>query len=189
MIDLVTEAHQFQLLCQRMGWQFCFIGGLPVQHWGEPRLTRDVDVTILTGFGAEQDFVTAILKSYEARRPDAEEFALRHRVLLVQGSSGIGLDISLGGLPFEKQMIGRATNVEFMPGIELRVCSAEDLIVLKSFANRAQDWLDVASIVVRQGSDNLDWGYVVSNLKPLVDLKEEPEIIDRLAALRRAGKA
>jgi hypothetical protein len=189
MIDLVTEAHQFQLLCERMGWQFCFIGGLPVQHWGEPRLTRDVDVTILTGFGAEQDFVTAILNSYEARRPDAEEFALRHRVLLVQGSSGIGLDISLGALPFEEQMVSRATNVEFVPGIELRLCSPEDLIVLKSFANRAQDWLDVASVVVRQGTDNLDWNYVASNLEPLVALKNEPEIIARLAALRRVGES
>lgn len=189
MIDLVTEAHQFQLLCQRMGWQFCFIGGLPVQHWGEPRLTRDVDVTILTGFGAEQHVVSAILKSYMARRPDAEEFAIRHRVLLVQGSSGIGLDISLGALPFEEHMISRAANVEFVPGIELRLCSPEDLIVLKSFANRAQDWQDVASVIVRQGSDSLDWDYIVSNLEPLVALKEEPEIIEKLATLRRASKA
>ncbi len=186
MIDLVTEAHQFQLLCERMGWQFCFIGGLPVQHWGEPRVTRDVDVTILTGLGAEQDFVSAILESYKGRRADAEEFALQHRVLLVEGSSGIGVDISLGALPFEEQMISRAANVEFLPGIELRLCSPEDLIVLKSFASRAQDWLDIASVVVRQGSDNLDWDYIISNLKPLVALKGEPEIIDRLAALRRA---
>jgi hypothetical protein len=186
MIDLVTEAHQFQLFCQRLGWQFCFIGGLPVQHWGEPRLTRDVDVTVLTGFGAERDFVSAILKSYEARRPDAEEFALRHRVLLVQASSGIGLDISLGALPFEEQMISRAADVEFLPGIELRLCSREDLIVLKCFASRAQDWQDVASVIVRQGSDNLDWDYIVSNLKPLVVLKEEPEIMERLAGLKHS---
>ncbi len=159
-----------------------------MQHWGEPRLTRDVDVTILTGFGAEQDVVSAILKFYKGRRPDAEEFALRHRVLLVESSSGIGLDISLGALPFEEEMVRRATNVEFLPGIQLRLCSPEDLIVLKSFANREQDWLDVASIVVRRGSDNLDWDYIVSNLKPLVALKEEPAIIDRLATLRRAER-
>jgi hypothetical protein len=186
MIDLVTEAHRFQLFCQRMGWQFCFIGGLPVQHWGEPRLTRDVDVTILTGFGAEQDFVSAILKSYQARRPDAAEFALRHRVLLVQASSGISLDISLAALPFEERMISRAADAEFVPGIELRLCSPEDLIVLKSFASRVQDWMDVASVIVRQGSDNLDWEYIVTNLEPLVALKEEPEIMDRLATLRAA---
>ena len=189
MIDLVTEAHQFQLLCERMGWQFCFIGGLPAQHCGEPRLTRDVDVTVVTGFGAEQEFVSAIMKSYTARRTDAAEFAMQHRVLLVQGSSGIGLDISLGALPFPVQMISRAVKVEFAPGVELRICSPGDLIVLKSFASRPQDWLDVTSVIVRQWSDNLDWHYILWNLKPLVALKEEPEILDKLAMLRRASNA
>ena len=86
-------------------------------------------------------------------------------------------------------MISRATEVEFVPGIELRICSPEDLIVLKSFASRAQDWLDVASVIARQGSDNLDWEYIISNLTPLVALKEEGEIVDRLAILREAGNA
>lgn len=185
MIDLITEAHRFQALCQRSGWQFCFIGGLPVQHWGEPRLTRDVDATVLTGFGGEQSFVEEILKSYQPRRPDAEEFALRFRVLLVQTGSGLGLDISLGALPFEEQMISRAVNVEFLPGVELRICSPEDLIVMKCFAGRPQDWEDVASVITRQGSDNLDWTYIVSNLSPLIALKEEPEAMKRLEQLRR----
>jgi hypothetical protein len=189
MIDLVTEAYQFQLLCQSRGWQLCFIGGLTVQHWGEPRLTRDVDVTVVTGFAAEEDFVSAIMKLYAARRADAAEFAKQHRVLLVKGSSGIGLDISLGALPFEVQMINRAVEVEFAPGVELRICSPEDLIVLKSFASRPQDWLDVTSVVVRQGSDNLDWHYIFSNLEPLVALKEEPEILEKLGMLRRGFNA
>lgn len=187
MIDLIIEAQRFQIFCRQMCWQFCFIGGLPVQHWGEPRLTRDVDATILTGFGGEENVVAAILESYQPRRADAEEFALRHRVLLVQSSSGIGLDISLGALPFEQQMIDRASNVEFLPGIELCVCSPEDLIVTKSFAGRGQDWQDVASVIVRQGSENLDWVYIMSSLEPLAALKEEPEIIRKLDRLRRGS--
>jgi len=186
MIDLITEASRFQSFCRHLKWKFCFIGGLPVQHWGEPRLTRDVDVTILTGFGAEQDFVSGILKSYQPRRPDAEAFALRHRVLLVQASSGVALDITMAALPFEEHMINRAVDVEFLPGVELHICSAEDLIVLKCFASRPQDWQDVASILVRQGVDNLDWDHILGNLEPLVALKEEPEILSRLQLLRRA---
>ena len=154
-------------------------------NWGEPRLTRYVDATILTGFGSERSFIRTILESYQPRRPDAEEFALRFRVLLVQAGSGLGLDISLGALPFEEQMISRAVNVEFLPGIELHVCSPEDLIVMKCFAGRPQDWEDVASVITRQGSDNLDWDYVVSNLGPLIALKEEPEAMERLEQLRR----
>ncbi len=89
MIDLITEAHNFQSLCLQSSWQFCFIGGLPVQHWGEPRLTRDIDITLLTDFGDERDLVATILKSYQPRRADAAEFALRHRVLLVQSDAGM----------------------------------------------------------------------------------------------------
>lgn len=31
-------------------WDFSFIGGIVLQRWGEPRLTVDIDVTLLTGF-------------------------------------------------------------------------------------------------------------------------------------------
>lgn len=187
MIDLITEAHKFQAYCRSLSWEFCFIGGLALQHWGEPRLTRDIDVSILAGFGNEKEFASAVLKVYEPRLPDAAAFALQHRVLLVRTGAGIDFDISLAALPFEEQMIRRSKNAEYLPGVELRICSAEDLIVLKSFANRAQDWEDVSSVITRQGSTNLDWEYILSSLEPLVAVKEEPQILERLTDLYRSG--
>ena len=184
MIDLITEAHQFQGFCESLNWEFCFIGGIAVQHWGEPRLTRDVDVSVLTGFGAEAEFISAILKTYQPRIPDAATFAEQHRVLLVQTPSGIDFDISLAALPFEEGMIYRSRLIEYLPSIELRVCSAEDLIVLKAFANRQRDWEDVSSIVERQGSENLKWDQILTSLSPLIELKEEPQILERLNGLR-----
>jgi Nucleotidyl transferase AbiEii toxin, Type IV TA system len=184
MIDLINEAQRFQTYCQDLGWEFCFIGGLALQHWGEPRLTRDIDVSILTGFGSEGEFISAILKTYQPRIPDAAAFAQQYRVLLVTTSSGIDFDIALAALPFEEEMIRRSKDAEYLPGVELRVCSAEDLIVLKSFANRAHDWQDVSSVVTRQGIGNLDWNYILLNLEPLVALKEEPQILEQLNNLR-----
>ena len=184
MIDLITEAHKFQSYCQSLKWEFCFIGGLALQNWGEPRLTRDIDVTILAGFGNEDQFASAILKVYEPRLSDAAAFAQQHRVLLVRTKTGIDFDISLAALPFEEQMIRHSKLVEYLPGIELRICSAEDLIVLKSFANRTQDWEDVSSVITRQGSASLDWAYIRSNLEPLAAIKEEPQILERLNKLR-----
>ncbi len=187
MIDLITEAHHFQKFCEGLGWDFCFIGGLAVQHWGEPRLTRDIDVSVLTGFGDEAQFTSTILRAYEPRFPDAKGFAQKHRVLLVRTGSGIDFDISLAALPFEEQMIRRSRMVAYLSGIELRICSAEDLIVGKCFADRPQDWQDVRAILIRQGTANLDWHYVLSNLEPLVALKEEPQILQRLLNLRDVG--
>ena len=90
-------------------WHFCFMGGLAVQRWGEPRLTQDIDVTLLTGFGAEESYIDTLLMLYPGRRPDAKSFALQYRVLLLRSSRGIGVDIALGALPFEETCIKRAT--------------------------------------------------------------------------------
>ncbi|HEV8037874.1 MAG TPA: hypothetical protein VGP62_03355 [Bryobacteraceae bacterium] len=51
MIDLFEAARQLQVFCDQQGWRFCFIGGLAVQRWGEPRVTRDVDLTYLRASG------------------------------------------------------------------------------------------------------------------------------------------
>jgi len=39
------------------GFAFCVIGGLAVQRWGEPRMTRDADATVLTEFVNDERLV------------------------------------------------------------------------------------------------------------------------------------
>jgi hypothetical protein len=189
MKDLVEEAQRLQSLLESQGWSFCFIGGLAIQRWSEPRLTRDVDVTLLTGFGGEEVYVDFLLKQYEPRRPDAREFALTHRVLLLKTPSGMGIDVALGALPFEQSAIARSTKLEYAPGFVLRTCTAEDLIVMKAFADRPQDGRDIRAILVRQGTGNLDWNYILHQLTPLAELKEQPEIVTGLKKLRDQVKA
>ena len=50
-------------------------------------------------------------------------------------------------------------------------------------ADRARDWLDVEGIIIRQ-TGKLDWDYIRSQLKPLAELKEAPEIMDELEGRR-----
>ena len=66
----------------------------------------------------------------------------------------------------------------------LRICSAEDLLVMKAFAARPQDWIDLEGILIRQSSA-LDWPYVYSNLEPLAAVKEQPELVPQLRTLER----
>lgn len=42
---------------------------------------------------------------------------------------------------------------------------AEDLLVLKAFADRPKDWVDVDGIIVRQ-TGRIDWAYVRDQLAP-----------------------
>ncbi len=178
--DLLDLAVQIDAFCEKQGWQFCIIGGVAVQHWGEQRFTKDVDFTVLTGFGGEEPVVDALLAKYEARIGDAKPFALKNRVLLIRAPSGMGVDVSLGALPFEEAAVQRAKKIEVSSGVFLRLCTAEDLIVMKAFADRPLDWNDVKGIVIRQGNENLDWAYVFQHLTPLAELKEQPEIVARL---------
>lgn len=159
-------------------WKFCVIGGLAVQRWGEPRLTRDADLTLLTGVGEEEQFADALLKRFHGRRSDARAFALVNRVLLIRASNGTDVDVSFGALDFEISMLKRATPFEFSAGLVLPTCSAEDLFVMKAFAARTQDWQDARGIVVRQGR-NLDVAYILGYLIPLCELKETPEIVEQ----------
>ena len=123
------------------------------------------------GFGKEADCAQVLLDNFHARISDALTFALANRVLLFSASNGTASDISFSGLPFEEEMITRSSlPFDFYPACSLISCSAEDLLVLKAFAERTKDWMDVESIILRQGK-NLDMDYVLRQLSPLCDLK------------------
>jgi hypothetical protein len=106
-----------------------------------------------------------------------------NRVLLLRAASGVGLDIALAGLPFEADAVSRSSLFTYAPEAHLRTCSAEDLIVMKAFAARTKDWLDVEGIIIRQ-TGKLDWNYIHRQLKPLTELKAAPEIMAELERRR-----
>jgi hypothetical protein len=182
--EVIRAAAALQAVCVAQAWRFCFIGGLAVQRWGEPRETVDVDLTLLTGFGDEGRFVTILIEHFEPRIEHAADFARVNRVLLLRTPSGVGLDIAFGGLPFEETAVSRSSVFTFPVDVPLRTCSAEDLLVLKAFADRPKDWVDVDGIIIRQ-SGEIDWPYVLAQLAPLVELKEAPEILRQLDQRRR----
>jgi len=179
---LFAAAVDAQAFCAARGWRSSVIGGVAVQRWGDPRQTRDVDLTLLTGLGGEEAFVDPILEHYRPRIPDARRFALERRVLLVETLDNVPLDISLAGLPYEAVVIDRSTPLEIQAGITMTTCSAEDLLILKAFAARAQDWIDVEGVIVRQGAA-LDRRLVLADLRPLLELKEDTTAEARLLEL------
>ena len=89
MNEVIRAAADLQAVCESHGWRYCFIGGLALQRWGEPRETVDVDLTLLTGFADEERFVSILLDAFEARIEDAARFASVNRVLLLRAPSGV----------------------------------------------------------------------------------------------------
>jgi predicted nucleotidyltransferase len=183
MKQLFSIALEVQNYLKKQQLEFCFIGGLAIQIWGEPRLTRDVDLTIYTGFKDDAQVVDSLIKEFTPRINEAKNHALLYRVLLLK-KEDVGIDISLGGLPFEQLLIKRAIDIPFSTNISLKICSAEDLVILKAFAARERDWADLETVIIRQ-KNKLDWDYIFNELTPLANLKEEPEILDRLIKLKK----
>lgn len=184
MDTVLGAALEVQRVLASRGERFCIIGGLAVQRWGKQRVTRDVDVTLLCPFGSEPAVTERLLPLFQPRIADARDFALRNRVLLLRTAAGIPVDVALGALPFEERCVARSSGWEIAPGSVLRTCSAEDLIVLKAFAGRPQDWIDIESVVIRKHR-SLDWQALLEELAPLVELKGSPETMDRLRELQR----
>ncbi|HEY6168702.1 MAG TPA: nucleotidyl transferase AbiEii/AbiGii toxin family protein [Verrucomicrobiae bacterium] len=180
--ELLLAAAKLQESFLQRQWRFCFIGGVAVQRWGHPRFTQDIDLTLLTGFGEEEKFVDALLEELDPRRPDARAFALQHRVLLARTRGGVDVDVALGALPFEERSVARATAWTVREGAVMTTCSAEDLVVHKVFAGRGRDWGDVETVLIRQHG-KLNFGEIRAELKPLLQLKGEPESLDKLDRL------
>ena len=177
-------AREVQDFLRSSAGEFCFIGGVALQRWGQPRFTRDVDLTLLCPLGSEAETIDQVLGGFSARMPEARTFALKNRVILAQTAAGIPIDVALGALDFEHRCVERASDFDFGPGLNLRTCSAEDLVILKAFAGRGQDWVDVEYVLVRQRR-TLDWRLVERELVPLLDLSGKPENLETLRKLRR----
>jgi hypothetical protein len=179
---VLRAGEEVQTFCLNQGWRSCVIGGVALQRWGVPRLTQDADLTLLTGFGAEESFADPLLARFAGRRADAREFAILHRVLLIQTDTGVAIDVAFGAVPFEERSVERASRWRWATDHILTTCSAEDLVVHKVFAGRDQDWGDVESVLIRQHS-KLDLSLIRQELKPLLELKGQPEAMTKLDSL------
>jgi hypothetical protein len=179
---ILAAAGELEDFCRSRSWQFCFIGGLAVQRWGEPRFTAHADLTLLTGFGLEQSFIDPLCAHFQLRRADAREIALQHRVLLIQAANGTPLDVALGAVPFEVNSVRRASPFAVGTGRILTTCSAEDLLVHKVVANREKDWIDVEGVLARQWN-KLDLLLFRREVEPLLELGEDPDTLARFDRL------
>lgn len=179
-------AIEIQTFLNDQTWKFCIIGGLAVVRWGEPRATQDVDISVLAGFGREQEYIDTVFSHFPERFVGARDFASECRVILTQAANGVALDIVLAAFPFEENVIQRASLFKYAPNVELRTASAEDLLVMKSFAGRDQDWVDAAGIANRHG-ENLNWDEVFQELSLLCEIQDDLSAHDRLQSIRNSA--
>jgi predicted nucleotidyltransferase len=125
------------------------IGGIAASILGAPRFTADLDaVFLLSTADIPKLLKAASAQGIEPRISDAQTFARTNRVLLLRHvASGTDIDLSLGMLPFEIEMVERSRLIE-VGSIKLRLPTPEDLIILKAVAHRSKDMADIQAVAL-----------------------------------------
>ena len=129
---------------------YIVIGGQAVLLYGEPRLTRDIDITMgigVDGLGRVKRIISIIgLKSLVHKE---KEFVERNMVLpTIDKKSGIRVDFIFSFSPYGRQTIGRAKDIKFGKSL-VRFASLEDVVIHKVIAGRARDLEDAKSILLK----------------------------------------
>jgi hypothetical protein len=125
------------------------IGGLAVSQLSRPRLTADIDVL---AYLDNDSRIPSLIESagnagFSLRIQKAETFARKNNVLLLShDQSKIPVDISLGVLPFEREVIQRSSRIA-AGNLQLLLPSVEDLVILKAVTHRAVDLRDITALV------------------------------------------
>jgi predicted nucleotidyltransferase len=129
---------------------YMVIGGQAVLLYGEPRLTRDIDITL--GIGVEElSKVRKILRTMGLKIlvKNDKEFVAKTMVLpAMDRESGIRIDFTFSYSLYERQAIERAKEIK-LGRTSVRFASLEDLVIHKVIAGRARDLEDVRSILLK----------------------------------------
>ena len=161
---------------------YAIIGGAAIGFLAQPRATQDIDAVTWLDLSETTGFVKSGARfGFFPRISDPIEFALKSRVLLLQhNQTKIDVDISLGALPFEQEMIERA--IEFTtPELIVRVATPEDLIITKAVAHRKRDLFDIDNLV--SVYPNLDLARIRHWVGQFAEVLDSPELTNDLENL------
>ncbi|MCX5782374.1 MAG: nucleotidyl transferase AbiEii/AbiGii toxin family protein [Elusimicrobia bacterium] len=164
---------------------YMIIGGQAVLLYGNPRLTRDIDITL--GIDSEEhskilDIITKLKLRVLVK--DEESFVSKTRVLPCEDTEiHIRVDFIFSFTPYESQAIKRAIRVK-IDKYNVRFASKEDVIVHKMFAGRPIDAEDVKGILIRY-SATIDFDYIIKWLKEFETISKGENLVRKFNNLRK----
>ena len=138
---------------------YMIIGGQAVLLYGEPRLTRDIDVTLGSVVGNWQHVLKVMDKIKIKPLPKEPAEFVKHTWVLPgeEKKSGIRVDFIFSFTPYEQQAIKRGRKIK-LGGGKVNFASPEDLVIHKLFAGRPRDIEDVKGIIAK--NPKLDKKYI-----------------------------
>ena len=177
MTALDRAIHDIAGVLDSLHVDYAVIGGIANAIWGEPRATVDVDVTVSVDKNELDVIVRGIGQRLRSAVPDPVKFVHETRVLPLDTTDGVRVEVIFALLSFEVDAIRRATAVS-IAGRMIRVVTAEDLVLMKILSDRPRDLADAEGIVRRRAKE-LDRSYLEPRIGELASALEKPEIVER----------
>jgi len=150
--------------------------------YGEPRLTRDIDITL----GVDVDHlgeVLAVVQEINLKPlPQEIESFVRETMVLptLDEQTGIRVDFIFSYTPYETGAIKRAKKVTILDQ-KVNFASPEDLIIHKIFAGRPRDREDVRTVLLK--NPDVDLQYIREWLKEFDESSEEKGFLKTLEGI------
>lgn len=158
----MTEAGFDELLRRLVAAdvRFVLVGGLALNAWGVVRGTKDVDIVPAPEI-ENLDRLAQVAASVGGRVQTSEAIAGSHFSIaaLLRDGGRVLIDTDLGavdvvhgapGVPPYDQLQERAVEVEVL-GVDVPVCSLEDLRAMKRAAGRTRDLADLEDLDTAHG--------------------------------------
>jgi len=182
---LIESIHAIQTLLKGKDIGSAVIGGIAVGVWGEPRVTRDVDLKVLLSRDDSSRFLDIISSKYKALQAAPLEALNRTGILFVRDELGTRIDLLLSDTEFDRQVIERAEPIELQQGLPAVICSPEDLIIYKLISTRLRDHEDAAGVIRRQGR-KIDQRYILDWLKQFELALDDSTLMDEFKRMFRS---
>jgi hypothetical protein len=180
----LESASRAQSALETAGVQSVVIGGLAVAVWGEPRVTKDVDLRVFLQ-REQANFLLATLSHQFKILSDSPETTLQQRgFLFTEDASGVRVDFLLADNEFDIAMVRNGQRIEPISGWPIIVCSAEDLVVSKLITLRPRDEED-ARLVIRRQCNDLDDSYVEKWLRVFELALDDSTLVTHYRQLRQ----
>ncbi|MEW6554295.1 MAG: nucleotidyl transferase AbiEii/AbiGii toxin family protein [Actinomycetota bacterium] len=140
------------------GIPYMVIGGQAVLLYGEPRLTRDIDITL--GVGVEQaEEIIAMARDIGLEPLPSDVIGLIMEAMVlptIDEPSGIRVDFIFSQSSYERAAIGRVRRVR-IGKTEVCFTSLEDLIIHKVVAGRPRDIEDLKAVIAKNPEYDRDY--------------------------------
>jgi len=179
--EALKEAlRQAVALLERQGYRYAVIGGIANQRWGRARFTYNVDIKVLV---PDTDYPAARAAIRSAFPERARPHVPANPLIVDAKVTGVSVDFLLAVPGYEENIVTRAVRGN-LDGLEVWICSPEDLVIQKAVAGRVQDWQDIEGILIEQHG-RLNLAYVEDWLRQFTAALDQPEILSQYQSVQK----